>query len=103
MSSTGSLPTKYCKYHLFGRCKASICHHTHDLHQAKVISCRKMNANTNDIDRIIQIIKDNVQVKQIKYTQITYQVVQKKLIFYFQSGSYIFHLISAYFIYRLSI
>ncbi len=56
------LPTKYCKYHLFGRCKAAQCHHTHDIANAKVISCRKMNASNADIDRTINIIKDNPQV-----------------------------------------
>lgn len=56
------LPLKYCKYYLFGRCKAAKCHHTHDISKAKVISCRKMNASNNDIDRTIDIIKDNPQV-----------------------------------------
>ena len=59
---SGPLPVKYCKYHLFGRCKASQCHHTHDIVKAEVLSCRKMNASNQDIDRMIDIIKDNPQV-----------------------------------------
>ena len=58
------LPIKYCKYHLFGRCKAlQSCHHSHDISKAKVISCRKMSATNHDIDRMINIIKDNPQVE----------------------------------------
>ena len=58
------LPIKYCKYHLFNKCRHTQgqCHHTHDIKQAKVISCRKMNASNPDIDRMINIIKDNPQV-----------------------------------------
>eukprot|EP00485_Elphidium_margaritaceum_P003402 CAMPEP_0202695670 /NCGR_PEP_ID=MMETSP1385-20130828/9216_1 /ASSEMBLY_ACC=CAM_ASM_000861 /TAXON_ID=933848 /ORGANISM="Elphidium margaritaceum" /LENGTH=271 /DNA_ID=CAMNT_0049351741 /DNA_START=54 /DNA_END=869 /DNA_ORIENTATION=- len=67
MVAANTLPTKYCKYFLFNRCKSSLCNHTHRIQEAQVMSCRKMNASNADLDRVLKTIKANPQIEHINF------------------------------------